>query len=29
MRAQAAETSKMFIEKGMDAAAVLYTELAP
>jgi len=26
MRAQAAETSKMFIEKGMDAAAVLYTE---
>ena len=26
MRAQAAETSKMFIEKGMDAAAVLYTD---
>lgn len=26
MRAQAAETSKMFIEKGMDAAAVFYTD---
>jgi pimeloyl-ACP methyl ester carboxylesterase len=26
MREQAAETSKMFIEKGMDAAAVLYTD---
>jgi len=26
MRAQAAETSKMFIEKGMDDAAVLYTD---